>query len=191
MWQEILRDYDHRHCCDEEQEIAWFRDQPTLAAAIVSAARAVDRRGRRYSHQYRIRRAAIAHAVTALSATEGSIAKADSFDELLRLITRQLGALPGIGPLYRYNTAFRIGAYLGMLPTRVYLHAGTRSGARALNLDYQKEALEIDEVPVELRHRAPHEIEDILCIYKDRFQGGAVSEANCRPQRRIVRKLVC
>jgi hypothetical protein len=171
MWKEILRDYDARHCCGCDEQIEWFRSQPSLRKAIEVAARATDSRGRRYDHQFRIRRDSIAHATAALIAIERQIAGVKSFDDLLDLITAQLREVAGIGELYEYDTAFRIGARLNIFPARVHLHSGTRVGARRLNLPYQKDALEMHEVPMEIRHRKPHEIEDILCIYKDRFIG--------------------
>ena len=70
MWEEILRDYDERHAHNEERQIAWFRRQPSLRVAIETAARAADERGKRYDHQNRIRRVAIAQATAALLASE-------------------------------------------------------------------------------------------------------------------------
>src|SRR5438270_10936845 len=99
MWHEILADYDRRHCRNEESEIGWFRDQPSLLHAIDRAARAVDDRGHRYSHQYRIRRQSIAQACAALFAAEDQIAAATSFEHLLNVITIQLREVPGIGRL--------------------------------------------------------------------------------------------
>jgi hypothetical protein len=65
-----------------------------------------------------------------------------------------------------YDTAVRIGAYLGLEPDRVYLHAGTRRGARALGLGAGREWLEIRELPVQFRRLNGRRLEDILCIYK-------------------------
>lgn len=191
MWKTILQDYDRRHCCDEEREIAWFREQPSLRDAIEMAGRAINDRGKRYAHQFRIRRESIAHATVALLAAEPHIARCQSFDALLALITVQLREVGGIGELYCYDTAFRIGAHLGLFPTRVHLHAGTRAGARALGLDCRNDALEMSEVPAELRHRRPHEVEDILCIYKDRFRSGTAVGAGCGPLRRRTRRPSC
>ena len=184
MWKEILRDYDQRHRCNEDEQIGWFRKHSSLRAAIESAARALDEQGRRYSHQSRIRRESIRHATAALLAAEDRIARVTAFDELLDTITAQLRAVAGVGDLYRYDTAFRIGAYLDCFPTRVYLHAGTRVGARALGLAYQQDSLGMSEAPAELRHRAPYEVEDILCIYKGWFGRGSGSTAVCPPRRR-------
>src|SRR4051812_23379557 len=104
VWTKILLDYDRRHCCNEEEEIAWFRSQPSLCCAIECAARAVNRRGKRYSHQYRIRRDSIAQALAALVAIEMRLARAETFDALLNVISDQLQPVPGIGELYCYDT---------------------------------------------------------------------------------------
>ncbi len=137
-WKAILLDYDRRHCCHCDEQISWFQKQPSLHAAIETAARAVDERGRRFSHQYRIRRTAILEATAALLAVEEQLGRTRSFDGLFEVVSKQLQDVAGIGELYRYDTAFRIGAYLRLFPTRVYLHAGTRGGARALGLDHRK-----------------------------------------------------
>ena len=52
----------------------------------------------------------------------------------------------GIGSLTVYDTATRIGAFLKLEPDRVYLHAGTRDGARALGFD-QRDSLSASELP--------------------------------------------
>jgi hypothetical protein len=73
----------------------------------------------------------------------------------------------GIGELYAYDTALRLGAHLRLLPRHVYLHAGTRRGARALGLDHRAKSLATTSLPAALRRLRPHEIEDVLCIYED------------------------
>ena len=82
------------------------------------------------------------------------------------MVDTTIGTIPGVGSLMVYDTALRIGARLGALPKRVYLHRGTRVGARALHLDYRQPTLEVSELPMALRELPPHEIEDLLCIYE-------------------------
>ena len=188
IWKEILRDYDARGCCGCDEEISWFQKQPSFRAAIETASRAIDAKDRRFSHQCRVRRAAIREATEALLAIERQLASAKSFDALLEIVSRQLQDVAGIGALYRYDTAFRIGAYLRLFPMRVYLHAGTRTGARALGLEYRKDALEMSEIPAVLRNRKPHEIEDILCIYKDWFSD---DKGDRRNRRTFLRRMAC
>jgi len=92
------------------------------------------------------------------------------FDELHQRVDQAIGSLHGIGELTVYDTALRIGARLGFLPERVYLHSGTRVGARALGLDWRATVLDVSDLPRELRDLRPHEIEDCLCIFKDKLR---------------------
>ena len=89
-----------------------------------------------------------------------------SFDELIALIHDLTEPIPGIGELAVYDTALRIGARFGLEPTRVYVHAGTRDGARALGFDGRRTTIEMDELPEPLRGLSAREAEDLLCIYK-------------------------
>jgi hypothetical protein len=90
-----------------------------------------------------------------------------SFDELFQVVSDAIGNIQGIGALTIYDIACRIGAFLKLKPNRIYLHAGTRAGARAIGLGDGVETLEIDELPPAFRRLSASEIEDCLCIYKD------------------------
>jgi hypothetical protein len=80
----------------------------------------------------------------------------------------------GLGSLYAYDTARRLGAKLGVEPQRVYLHAGTRKGAKALGLDYRQASLPVNDFPEPLRVLPADMLESFLCIYKDRLTPFAV-----------------
>jgi hypothetical protein len=54
---------------------------------------------------------------------------------------------------------------LNILPEKVYLHSGTRCGAKNLGLNFKAKALEVDELPEEFKELQPYEIEDALCIF--------------------------
>ncbi len=71
-----------------------------------------------------------------------------------------------VGELTVYDTALRIGAHFGLEPTRVYLHAGTRVGARVLDLDDRQSTIEMDELSAPMQRLLAREAEDLLCIYK-------------------------
>jgi hypothetical protein len=60
-----------------------------------------------------------------------------------------------------------MGAKLNLFPTWVYLHKGTREGARALGLDAHADALYMADLPRKFHALKPHEIEDVLFIFKD------------------------
>jgi hypothetical protein len=106
---------------------------------------------------------------------ENVIEKCQDFDELHDLLERLLAPITGIGELYVYDTALRIGAKLDMLPTKVYLHAGTRIGAQALGFHSKTKVLEVSQLPKWLHQLEPFEIEDVLCIFKDEISNIGVA----------------
>src|SRR5918912_2175525 len=148
----------------KQAELNWFHRQPSLESAIKMAARAENEQGMRYSHQYRITRRAMQAAERILLENHDVLQKCKSFHELWQHIRVMLGTVTGLGELYTYDTAFRIAAYLNLLPERVYLHAGTRTGAKVFGIvSRQTEWVDVDELPSPLKKLPPHEVEDILC----------------------------
>lgn len=169
VWDAILRHYDMHHRPRVEREQAWFAKSASLEEAVRRAALATDERGKRFHHQRRIPRQALETARYELLQHKEEIRKAADFDALLVIITNAIRDVHRTGELYAYDTALRISYHLDLLPTRVYLHAGSRAGARALHLPHNNESIDASDLPPELRHRPAHEVEDILCIYKDHF----------------------
>ena len=152
-------------------ELDLFRDQATLTAAVEKAALAIgagQNHDKRFSHQYRITPGAIAQARTILLGALPRLRSCHSFHQLHDLICQLVARARGLGELYCYDTALRIGAKLDLLPQKVYLHRGTREGARALGRnDYKAATIDPRTLPRELSQLEPHEIEDFLCIFKD------------------------
>jgi hypothetical protein len=162
----IVRAYIRRIRPRAQAELNWFAHQPSLDSAIEKAALAVNSRGKRYSHQRRLKKAALKQALRALLDELGAMEQACDFDELFRLIGAAVKPISGIGELYVYDTSLRIGAKLDLLPTKVYLHAGTRLGARALGLDDSAPTLKVSVFPKEFRTLEPHELEDVCASSK-------------------------
>jgi hypothetical protein len=150
-------------------ELSWFSGHATLAEAVQDAALAVNERGQRYRHQQRIPEATRSASCEVLLSALDQIATCADFEALLTLIEDKVDGIAKAGELYCYDTALRVAAKLELRPQKVYLHAGTRIGAKALGLNYRARALEITELPEELRELPADEIEDILCIYKDQL----------------------
>jgi len=163
----IIRTYITQIRPRANEELDWFRQQPTLSDAIRLAALAITSKGKRYSHQRRLSKTVLGQARDILLANEKEICQSQDFDDLFALLERLLLPVKGLGELYIYDTALRIGAKIGMLPKRVYLHAGTRVGAKALGFDGTAKTLEVSQLPEWLQQLQPHEIEDVLCIFKD------------------------
>ena len=128
--------------------------------------------GKRFPHQRRLKEKDLDRAEQKLVSRITDIEKASSFAALFDLIERAVGSLGGLGELYVYDTALRIGAQKRTLPQRAYLHAGARQGAKALGLEVAGVVgFFKSELPEALRELEAHEIEDVLCIYKLYFTG--------------------
>jgi hypothetical protein len=151
-------------------ELRYFQIQRSLERTVKLAALAKGPGGKRLDHQRRISAPALEKAALALSRVIDQIRRCRNFEELFHLIESAIGHIWGIGELTIYDTALRIGAKLGLYPERVYLHAGTRIGAKALGIDTARESVAPSELPKEFRRLRPHQIEDCLCIYKHHLQ---------------------
>jgi hypothetical protein len=169
-FENLLRHYCRVHRPRSQAEEVWFRDQPTLRYAIELAALARHGDGTRLKHQRHLTDRALRRGKDALLEVEGDIQRCCTFDELFQVVRRSVNHIRGLGELYVYDTAFRIGAKLGLKPEKVYLHRGTRDGARKLGLNTRKTiAIEVAALPEPIQSLEPHEIEDFLCIYKRKF----------------------
>jgi len=169
IWDAILRHYDENHRPRVERERACFAKSASIEEAISRAALATDERGKRFRHQRRIPRQALETARNEFLQHQEEIKNATDFDELLAIITNTVRDVHRTGELYAYDTALRISYYLDLLPRRIYLHAGTRAGARVLHLSHNNRSIDASDLPPALQRRPAHEVEDILCIYKAHF----------------------
>lgn len=149
------------------EELDFYVGQPSLLAAIREAALCRLSNGHRHPHQYRIPLGALVSAERRLQRDIKQLEASASFSELHARVERLIGPIKGIGELATYDIAHRIGAFLKLAPDTVYLHAGTRKGARKLNL--KGKSLHPSEFPKEFNVLTPAEIEDCLCIYGDEF----------------------
>ena len=164
----IVRAYTARYRSGTRDELGGFRDERSLASAIKRAGMAQRRDLKRYSHQRRLRKAVLKAATAELH--RAKVGNATDFDDLHDRVEGAIGSLVGIGELMIYDTSLRLGAHLGLLPRRVYLHRGTRRGARALGLDWRAKSVAVRDCPRELGVLQAHEIEDCLCIFKDKLK---------------------
>lgn len=168
---DVVDDYIVRFRGPARDELRWFADQPSLKAAIHMAGTATGEHGK-LVHQWRRPRALLRAFANRLTGRIDAIRNARSFDALYDIV--ESAALKGIAALTIYDTALRIGAFLNVEPEDVYLHAGTKVGARALGF-HRRETLSERELPNAFRRLTPSEIEDCLCIYKDDLTATAAS----------------
>jgi hypothetical protein len=163
----IIADYIAKHRENAEKELRYFKLQRSLEDAVSLAALAKRPNGKRFSHQRRIPELVLRKVEKRLLAAVPTIRQAKSFDELHRIIENETLSIFGVGELMVYDTTLRIGAKLGLEPKEVFLHSGTRVGARKLGLNGSRRSLPVTEFPTLLRRLPAREIEDVLCIYKN------------------------
>lgn len=123
---------------------------------------------------------------TRLLLAREEIEQVDGFESLLELVTTSAGKgmrdkYKGLGDVYIYDVSLWIGAFLRIRPVRVYLHAGSRQGAVALDIVDARVARSVPTslVPPPLNTLEPYEIEDALCIYRGDFSD--VAEVSREP----------
>ncbi len=159
----LVADYLHRCGSRHRAEFALYTRMP-LAEAVRSAALSTMENGKRHPHQYRISAPVLAAGARLLGTMD--LGRARSFDELHDEVAKARRRIPGLGAVWTYDVTTRIAAKLKLDPQRVYLHAGTRAGAKALGLPTGAGVLEMSDLPREIRRLTPGQAEDFLCIYK-------------------------
>jgi len=176
----MVNEYRRHHSPGHSHELEFFRGL-SPDEAVWHAALATNGGGKRYNHQRRLRKASMEQAKKALLGLVDHLSTLKPFDQLHDYLSELLLPIPGLGKLYIYDTAIRLGAKFDTLPSSVYLHAGTRVGARALGLSGDK--ARIKDLPAVLHILEPHELEDFLCIYARQLLGGGSKSRACRPVR--------
>ncbi|HET6842343.1 MAG TPA: hypothetical protein VFK06_11770 [Candidatus Angelobacter sp.] len=168
---EIVADYIREYREAARTEMRLFEIQRSPSVAIRKAALCELPSGKRHPHQWRIPKAILEQAEARLQAIRRKLAKADDFAALHGLVEGEIGSIKGIGALTVYDIAHRVGAHFGKAPMLVYLHAGTRMGARVFNIS--GDSFDPRILPNAFSRMTPSEIEDCLCIYKDELRDGA------------------
>ncbi len=111
-----------------------FEIQRSSAAAIQKPTVCELPSAKRHPHQRRIPRRWRVQAEEPLQAVSHRLGKAPGFTAFHEQVYAEIGKIKGIGGFTVYDVSHRIGAYMRETSQRVYLHAGTKLGARALNV---------------------------------------------------------
>jgi hypothetical protein len=176
-----VQDYIDTRRDNAKEELSYFSGQPNLPSAIRVAALAINEEGKRHSHQRRIPAGTLEHFRRELSRKREALCSCKTFGELMQISEKVAAGLWKNAKLTVYDTTHRIGTYLGVEPDRVYLHAGTMEGAKALGFKGHRSFLMRRQLPKEFQRLKPYEIEDCLCIYKDELKIIRLRDLKQRP----------
>lgn len=170
----IIHAYKRRSLPGLEAHLSSYKelsfDAALLHAAMAERFNETKRRWNRHDHQRRLKRASLETAYECLK--KAPLSKCKSFHDLFLAVEKSIGGISGIGELMIYDTSLRIGANLRLQPDRVYLHSGTRKGARRLGLRTDPAWIDREQLPDVLSSLSPCQVEDLLCIYKDHLAKG-------------------
>lgn len=167
----IIKPYKGWKQENPDKWIEHCKSQEKLDDAIIYAALAENHLGKRNSHQKRLKKLNLEKFAANLIDKKDDVHKANSFDELLIIV--ETCKISGVGKLACYDTAQRIGAKIRLFPEHIYLHAGTKTGAEIiLGRRLKEKFINRTDLPNPFQNENLNnaEIEDILCIYKDRFE---------------------
>lgn len=147
--------------------VEFCRDAGSLQEAIKRACKSRDAAGKMHNHQSRVTELARSRFSTKIFAHLRKPNRPASFDELHDLF--EAIAPEGIGPVTIYDVSTRVGAYLKLEPTSLYLHAGVRVGWAKLHGRRSPaiKRIEKQNLPPALQTLPPDEVEDMLCCYRD------------------------
>jgi hypothetical protein len=170
-----IRKYISENKQNQDNQLDYYKNLPSLTETIDKATKAVFEGGYKLEHQWHIDDKILGHVAENLKKREKEIQKSSCFERIIEIVNDE--SILGFGPLAKYDTALRIASKLGIQPTKVYLHRGTRIGAKAIGINIRKRRyLEVHELPkvfqdaIDAQIISVKHVEDILCIYKDKFQ---------------------
>ena len=145
--------------------------QKKLETAILTSAISEDINGRLHNHQHRVGRKKLEVFAAKLEEKAKEIQAANDFDEIYKIVNSI--QVKRVGQLAKYDISLRIGFYRGLLPTKIYIHQGTKVGAELLlKKKINKRFIEREELiePFISADIECWEIEDILCIFKGKMK---------------------
>ncbi len=169
-YQNIINHYTRWRKENPDTWIAYTIEQPNIISAIRVAAKSENKSGKRHNHQRRLKKESINKFADNLIKKSKELYETKDFASLLKII--ESCKVRGIGELACYDTANRIGCKIGVVPDKIYLHAGTRKGAeRLFGMRIKKKFIDKSELPEPFKSSDLDciQLEDILCIYKLKF----------------------
>ena len=164
----LIRSYEIKNKGELAKHLNFYRNLQKIDDAITKATFAICENGKRHGHQRRTKSENMKKVQVKLLENKRTIMRCRNFDDLIEMVKK--ASVKGFGELAIYDTSLRLSAFLDILPDKVFLHAGTLKGAKAINLDTSYGYLQIEQLPKEFGKLSTYEIEDMLCIYKDRLR---------------------
>jgi hypothetical protein len=123
-------------------------------------------------HLNRLRICSLDSAVEILTGKTTQLKRCKNFDELHQILTHLVIHISGIGTVYCYDVALRIGVANGFLPEKVFLPSTpVRNAAHELNLEINDDkTINFGTLRLPLKKLKPYVVEDFLCIFEKKLK---------------------
>ncbi len=141
------------------------RKEIVLNDAIYEGAQGIMPNGKMNSHQNRVGYKKCRLGAAELKAKTAALKRAKSFEEIFAITEEVRKAIHGLGHLWSYDTALRIGFHKRVYPTEVYVQSGVVDGVKKLNKHLKGRSLAMSAFPPELQKLTPYEVENFLCVW--------------------------
>lgn len=134
---------------------------------IEKAAVGIDPDGLMNNHQHRIGYIVCEKGARELAQYEIEIRKAQSFEEIFEITEIVKNKVFGLGNLWSYDTALRIGFAKRVYPKDVYVQSGVTKGVQKVMKGTlpSGRSLSMNYFPNSLQKLKPYQLENFLCIY--------------------------
>jgi hypothetical protein len=159
----LVDEYLHSYGDSYEREDRWWCSTSAWEDAIKRAWNSRLEDGKMHPHQRRVAKKLPEGLQVALSDKK----QPEDFKDFQRLydwVKSVVSRVNGLGPTTAYDVARRLGAWLRLEPSVVYLHAGTAAGARKFSIE--GEVAQLSAFPQEIQSLGATHAENFLCIYK-------------------------
>lgn len=170
----LVDDYTTRWGDSYELEDRWWGDKTlTWEEAITRAWKSRFENGKMHGHQRRVAnklseglKVALAYGIKPKHLKD--------FQSLYDWVKSVVGRVKGLGATTAYDVARRLGAWLRLKPSIVYLHTGTAAGARKFGVE--GEVAPLSAFPKEIQALGATHAENFLCIYKNQLSYSAAQQ---------------
>lgn len=167
---DIIEDYLNWKEKNPDTWIVFTKEQKNILDAIHAAVQSENAKGKKNRHQFRIKKFCFKEFEENLIKRIPEIEQISEFDSLYIIICNSRPK--GVGELFCYDVAVRIGCFLKIYPEYVYLHAGTKQGYERLvgeKTNLKKIAKSDLPEPFRSSNLSCHDLEVLFCVYKDKI----------------------
>lgn len=166
MVDEYLEEYKDKDCYQKEDK--WWGDKTiTWSEAVERAWRSLIEDGKMHCHQCNVGKQKLDEGLKICLSHNRQPDSFNDFHDIYCWIESITRSTYRLGSVTAYDVARRLGAWLGMQPKIVYLHAGAAEGAKKLGIE--GETVFLNDFPQEIQKLGATHAENFLCIYKNRL----------------------